>query len=72
MCAGHVIPWQCRIAVDSKRILHVLHQHIQRFCSARRTIYAAQQLSNLCLSNGLEDLENDGEVDFLRQGRPVS
>lgn len=48
-------------------ILHVLHQHVQRFCPSRRTIYTGKHLSNFRLSNRLEDFEDDCEVDFLKQ-----
>ena len=48
-------------------IVHVLHKHIQCFCPAGGTVYAAQQLSNLCLSNRLEDFEDNRKVGFLDQ-----
>jgi hypothetical protein len=53
-------------------IVHVLHKHIQCFCPAGGTVYAAQQLCDFCLSNRLEDFEDDSKVGFLKQSRLVS
>jgi hypothetical protein len=54
-----------------ERVVHVLHQHVQCFCATRCTVYTAQHLSDLGLSNGLEDFEYDGKVDLLK-GETVS
>lgn len=62
----------CAIILPRKEeVVHVLHQHVQCFCATRRTVYTAQHLSDLGLSNGLEDFEYDGKVDFL-EGEQVS